>query len=111
MLPHNVTEANFQQALVELAHRLGWRVQHSRTIRTHNGRWMTPISGHIGFPDLVLAHPRRGVIFAELKTARGRLAPDQLAWREALEPHIEYHLWRPADWDAIILRLQKDPAT
>ena len=111
MMPDTVSEAGFQQAIVELAYRLGWRVQHSRAIQTRNGRWMTAIQGHNGFPDIVLAHPKHGVLIAELKTARGRLGADQLLWRDALEPHIEYHLWRPSDWDDIVNRLKGTTAT
>jgi len=106
-----VTEAEFQRAVVELAYACGWRVQHSRTIQTRNGRWMTPILGHTGFPDLCLAHRRHGVLFAELKTTKGRLTADQQLWQECLAAHLEYHVWRPADWPHIVNRLKGTPAT
>jgi len=67
------------------------------TYHTHRSERSEP-----GFPDLVLLRPPR-VIFAELKTADGRLSPDQREWRTKLLacPGVEYHLWRPEDWDEL----------
>jgi hypothetical protein len=55
-----------------------------------------------GFPDEVLVRPPR-LFFAELKSERGKLKPDQEGWLEALRqvPGVEVYLWRPADMDAI----------
>lgn len=33
-----------------------------------------------GFPDLVIRSPRGKIILMEVKTARGRLTPQQVAW-------------------------------
>ncbi len=91
-----MTEAEFQQSVVELARWTGWLMFHD-----HDSRRNTP-----GFPDLVLAHPTRGVIFAELKTATGRLRPEQSRWLEVLaHAGCETHVWRPADMPAITERL------
>jgi hypothetical protein len=50
-----------------------------------------------GFPDLVIAGPR-GVLFRELKSAAGRLRPDQTTWRYTLmAAGADYAVWRPAD--------------
>lgn len=52
-----------------------------------------------GLPDLILLHPRTGrLIFVELKSATGKLRPDQQAWLAALRIRHEAYLWRPADW-------------
>lgn len=69
----------------------GWLVYH-----THDSR-----RSAAGFPDLVLV--RAGVlIFAELKTAKGRLSFQQEEWLEVLrETHACVFLWRPADWPEI----------
>jgi len=54
-----------------------------------------------GFPDLVLVRRPR-VIFAELKSDRGRCTPEQRAWlAELAECSVEVKLWRPSDWEEI----------
>ena len=107
VLPDNLTEAQFQGAIVDLAQYFGWRIFHPRTVRTITGHHLTAYTGHAGFPDLVLASPG-GVIFAELKTAKGRPTEAQQAWRAMLEAGgAEYYLWRPADWWEIEKRLRK----
>ena len=87
----------------------GWRLFHARPAQTQSGRWLTAQTGHIGFPDLVMAHPSRGVIFAELKSQVGRVSPGQRIWLNVLEAAgAECYVWRPSDFDAIKTRLQKD---
>lgn len=69
-----------------------------------------------GEPDLRMVHPKRHqVIFAELKTEKGRLSkarwnksktrllPGQDEWGEALQSclGVQYYLWRPSDWPCI----------
>ena len=79
-------EKGFQSAVIELARLCRWVVYH-----THNSR-----RSPAGFPDLVLA--RRGVvIFAELKSERGRLSDAQQEWLEATGGSC----WRPSDWKTI----------
>lgn len=117
-LPATVLEAGFQTAVIDLARLGGWLVHAERPARTSSG-WATPITGDAGFPDLVLAHRQRGVIFAELKSHRGRLGEAQEQWIDTLEAaaRIEgvgedatlwyaagfrVYVWRPTDWDAIV---------
>jgi len=103
--PPKVSEAGWQAQVVELALSYGWMVQHSRPAKVGD-RWMTAITGHIGFPDLVLAHEIRGVLFAELKTGTGRLSTAQKEWRDALKAAgAEWRLWRPDDLPFIARRL------
>lgn len=112
------SEAAFQRQVLQLAEFYGWQPYH-----THDSR-----RSHPGFPDLVLV---RGVdlLFAELKTDTGRLRPAQAVWVKALQvvaeaidaaldvasrasgahrdslPHVEVHVWRPADFDELHRRL------
>jgi hypothetical protein len=95
-----VTEAEFQSSVVTVAHLHGWLVNHAHKGNTA-GRWYTPTID-AGFPDLVLAHPARGVIFAELKAAKGVMSPAQTLWRTTLSGYVAYRLWRPVDMPQIV---------
>lgn len=100
-----ITEAAFQAQVIELAHLFGWRVAHFRPALTKHG-WRTPVSADgKGFPDLVLVRRKR-LIFAELKSQRGRLSPEQRDWWEALTHVAEAYVWRPSDWPAIEAELR-----
>lgn len=88
-------ESVFLQEIRQVATLLGWRVYH-----THDSR-----RSDVGFPDLVLAKPGR-LIFAELKTERGRIGAEQAEWLEVLGTAAESYLWRPADRDDIIAILK-----
>lgn len=103
MAEHRITEAELQQRILQAAQLYGWRVAHFRPAQTAKG-WRTPMSGDPGFPDLVLA--RDGVVlFAELKSHRGRTTPDQDLWLDQLGDHAV--LWRPGDWPAIQNELRR----
>ena len=93
-------ENAFQQAVIELAQALGWKVAHFRAARTKDG-WRTPVAADgAGWPDLVLVRDR--VIFAECKTLRGKMSPNQWQWRDCLlYARAEVYVWRPLDWDEI----------
>lgn len=96
-----ITEATFQRQVLQLARLCGWRVAHFRTAQNARGDYRTPVAGDgAGFPDLVLVRER--VLFIELKTDRGTLAPNQTTWRDALlNAGATWHLWRPKDFDEI----------
>lgn len=103
MTEPELSEEDLQNRILQTAELYGWRCAHFRPARTAKG-WRTPMSGHPGFPDLVLS--RDGVvILAELKSRRGRTSPDQDLWLEALGQHAR--LWRPADWPAIQNELRR----
>lgn len=102
-LPLTLGESAFQETVIDLATRLGWRVHHSRPAMVRPGRWATPLSGHPGLPDLVLA--RDGVvILAELKRHGAKPTPGQVAWLAALGGHGR--LWTPRDFPAIVAELR-----
>lgn len=117
-LPHEATkitisEAAFQRQVVQLAKYAGWHVHHSRTVRLANGRHATPLQGHKGLPDLILA--KRGcILFIELKADNRTRSPEQTAWAAAIvgaqapvrgEPvtvgRHTYLLAQPRDFDTI----------
>jgi hypothetical protein len=99
--PAPLTEKQFQQRVVDLAHLTGWHVVHYRPA-WQSGRWRTPMTGDSGAPDLILA--RSGVVLlAELKTDQGRLTDPQRAWLKALGANGR--VWRPRDWAEIAAEL------
>jgi hypothetical protein len=109
-LAEHVTEDDLKDKILDFARLRGWMIHHDRPARKkgRNGEdeWYTAVEGHKGFPDLVLA--RRGrVIFAELKTHRGVVSPDQKAWLAELAPagsiaDVDVFVWRPRDWPFIV---------
>lgn len=100
-----ISEAAFMQQVKALAYIHGWAFHHSTPSQTSKGKWIT--TGAPGFPDVVMAHKQRGVIFAELKADKGRTTPLQDDWLERLSPHVECYLWRPSDLDFISTRLSQ----
>jgi len=96
--PLPIKESEFEAQVRQLARLCGWLCYHT---------WRS-IHSPAGFPDLVLvrADGRPGdarLIFAELKTARGKLTAAQQQWLEALrQTAAEVYVWRPDDWDAIV---------
>lgn len=84
------TEAQFADAIIELAQLLGWKVKRDPMYRA--------TAASPGFPDLVLA--RNGVIHLwELKVGQNRLSVAQQAWGEAMG--AQWRCLRPDDWPEI----------
>jgi len=68
---------------------------------TRRGRWLTAMSGDVGFPDLVMVRQDR-LIMAELKSARGKTTLEQDLWLQAAKrANIEVYVWRPAGIEQI----------
>ncbi len=103
-----MTEAQFLKAVIELAHRLGWKCAHFPSVQNAGGRWMTPKQADSkGFPDLVLARGER-LIFAELKSENGRMSPEQDAWMDALRfTGATLAVWMPHHWPIIEQELRE----
>jgi VRR-NUC domain len=86
----HVTEAEFQASVIRFAELQRWAVYY-----TYDSRRSPP-----GFPDLVLCRDR--LVFAELKTLRGRVRAQQLEWLARLRgAGAECYLWRPSQWSEI----------
>jgi hypothetical protein len=55
----------------------------------------------------VLVRPPE-IIFAELKTLRGRVRPEQTVWLGMLAAcGLETYIWRPSDLDEVCVRLAR----
>ena len=93
-------EDDFLTWIIDLAHATKWRVAHFRGGWSRDGkRFITPVQADgEGFPDLVLTRDSV-TIYAETKSKRGRLTPEQKSWLEvlALNPGNRCFVWRPAD--------------
>jgi len=100
------TEKQFMAAVVQYAKLKRWKVYHT----------YSSIRSEKGFPDLTLCrvdhkykwsgranHSKPGrIVFAELKSEKGRLTPEQEHWLEDLACcPCEVYLWRPSDWKKI----------
>jgi len=89
-----ITEKEFEAQVKELAVKyFGWRFYHPylsiRSVR--------------GFPDITLLRPPR-LIFAELKTDKGKLSVHQAQWLWELRKvlGIEVYIWRPRQTEHIV---------
>jgi len=87
-----VLEKDFQQTLMKYAQLAGWTVYH-----TYDSR-----RSEAGYPDLTMVRGTR-LIFAELKSHKGKLRKEQEEWIQRLSdvPSIEVYIWRPLDWPEI----------
>ena len=94
LIAANMTERELQNNVVAMARALGWMPYH-----TFDSRRSEP-----GYPDLTLVHRDMGrVLWAELKTMKGRVSPAQMDWLSALydvalDRGLEVYTWRPDDW-------------
>jgi hypothetical protein len=100
-----ISEASFLQQVKALAYIHGWTLHHSQPSLTRTGRYLT--TGSPGFPDVVLVHKDKGLIFAELKTTKGKLSEAQENWLAMLNRHAEVYVWRPDDLKDIEHRLSQ----
>ena len=88
----DMTEKQLEAQVKKLAKMCGYLYYHTyRSVRSP-----------AGFPDCVLIKPPR-TIYAELKSMKGKVSPDQQIWLDTLAacPHNEVYLWRPDDLEEI----------
>ena len=95
-----MTEAKWQQQVINLAKVYGFRVYHTRY----------SIGSDAGWPDITLVKSGRKPIFLELKSERGNASLDQLIWIAALNDtgHAVAMVAKPSDWDTVVSLLQGD---
>jgi hypothetical protein len=97
-----ITEKVFSAQIRQLAATLGWEV-YCPWLAIHSPR---------GWPDLSLAKRLRNgtvqLVFGELKTEKGKVSDAQHKWLNLLNdvPGAIAEVWRPSDWDHIVLTLQ-----
>lgn len=102
----DMSEKAFQAGVLDYAERTGWKTAHFhstiRHVREKDGSYRTiGDKAAAGFPDLILTRRER-LVFAELKREKGRPAPSQIAWIDALmATSAEVYLWFPRDWTQI----------
>jgi hypothetical protein len=90
--PPRLTEKDFQRQVLDLARILGWSSYHPML-----SKW-----SERGWPDLAMVRPPR-LVFAELKSERGRTSVHQERWLALLGAcdGVEVFLWRPSDLERI----------
>jgi hypothetical protein len=101
-----MSEAELVNSIMELMATLQvQRYCHFRPARRHDprtgrDRYITPVQGHVGFPDIVAA------LFAECKRQSETPTLEQQVWLSALGISHAHQLcdsvlvrtWKPADW-------------
>ena len=81
------SEASLQRAVMDLCRWLGLLWWHDNDSRRNKA----------GLPDLIVVG-QRGVLFRELKSAKGTLRPEQRDWLSRLQQAgADADIWRPAD--------------
>ena len=79
-----MTEDIWQAQVVELARILGWQYLHVRRSIGKGRKWATT-TNVIGWPDLLLWHPKHGFAAIELKVGRNRVTAEQVEVLRSLE--------------------------
>lgn len=112
------SEREWQTEVERLAKRMGWRSWHFNDSRKQVGNKLVGDKDARGWPDLSMAHPRHGLIFAELKVdARSKPSAAQKETAACLAAavgailgkdtmdgaRILVHLWRPEDLATVVL--------
>ena len=86
-----LSERDFQERVLHYARLNGWLCYH-----TFDSRKSTP-----GYPDLTLVRPGE-LVFAELKTEKGRVSQAQQGWIDLLDTtEAQAYIWKPSDWPVI----------
>lgn len=105
-----ITEADWQQQVIDLAHAYHWRHLHVRRSIGKGRKWVTA-TNVVGWPDLFLWNERQHrVLAAELKAQDGAVTAEQLEVLASLAgAGVETHVWRPSDLDQVHAVLKPQP--
>lgn len=103
----SMTERQWQSWVIDLARAYGWKVWHfSDSRRQIRPGVFVGDRDAAGFPDLVLAHPRGGLLFRELKREGQNPTPVQVESMAILRAAgCDVAVWRPSDEAAVERRL------
>lgn len=97
-------EKDFTRAVLDAARLRGWLAAHFHDSRREvSPGLLVGDADAAGFPDIVLVRGAR-LLFAELKSDKGELRPEQKRWLGALSQVTrppEVHLWRESDWNEL----------
>jgi hypothetical protein len=102
----DISEAEWQEQVIDLAHKLGWRHMHVRRSIGKGRRWTTATNVD-GWPDLFLwSEKHHRSLFVELKSETGKLSPEQVTVLDSLTAGgAECHVWRPSHLHRVGQRL------
>ncbi len=107
-----VTEAEWLTAVGEGLDLTGWTWICHRPGRRAGGKWQTPTQGSSarGFPDIVACRPPR-VLWLELKSAAGRVSPQQEVWIGRLRDSGQeaYFIQLLGDWEMFVELTARPP--
>jgi hypothetical protein len=104
--PFKQSERSFMGQVLTYARLMGWRIFHDSATNTARrcsacGAVRGTPRNAAGLPDLILVRRPR-VVWAELKSQRGKATEDQRDWLDDLRASGQHvYLWRPSDWPEI----------
>lgn len=93
-----MTEDDLLTTVLGMAQVMGIKTAHFRPAQSKTGRWLTAVQGDgKGYPDVTFCGPG-GVMFRELKSAKGTPSPEQKVWLAALTAAgADAGVWKPTD--------------
>lgn len=106
------SEKDFQRDVIKAAELNGWLVFHAhdsrKEVRRQGVSYFVGDKQARGFPDLVLCHPHRGLLFAELKAESGRMEVAQEIWLQVLRlAGARVKVWTPSMWAEVQAELTR----